>query len=123
MFWKKKNPDQRAKELHALLDRISRNSTTTAVGNTTTEAVIVGMNDKYIRKIIREALEDYEIPADGESGKHAEENVIAMAEKLNLTLTEIGASRPICLDCEELLKLNDITAKTEFSGKKSKKRK
>jgi hypothetical protein len=37
-------------------------------------------------------------------------------------MIEIGASRAICLDCEAIIKANGIEAKTEFSGKVSKKR-
>jgi hypothetical protein len=52
---------------------------------------------------IRKALEDHEIIAKSYLGNHAEENIIAEAEIRNLTLFEMGASRPICLDCEDLL--------------------
>jgi hypothetical protein len=44
------------------------------------------------------------------------------AQERNLTLIEIGASRPICLDCEEKIRLGGIETQTEFSGKPSKKR-
>jgi hypothetical protein len=115
------NPDKRAKELHSLLDKQGQNRSTTAVGNTEEEqTIIVGTSDQYMRKAIFNALLSHETPADSENGFHAEENVIAMAEKLNLHLTEIGASRPICSDCEELLKAKEIEAKTEFSGKNQK---
>lgn len=114
--------DKRAKELHSLLDKRSQNSSTTAVRNTQEQITLVGTSDKYIRKAIFEALQAHETTAESKLGNHAEENIIEMAEKMNLHLIEIGASRPICLDCEELLKEKGIEAKTNFSGKKSKNR-
>ncbi len=120
----KTDPDKRAKELHDLIkDERKKRHTTTAVANTQEDQTIVGTSDSYMRKEIKEALLEHETPADLIDGNHAEENVIDMAEKLKLNITEIGASRPICADCEELLKEKNIEAKTEFSGKKSKKRK
>lgn len=44
------------------------------------------------------------------------------ATERSLTLLEIGASRPICLDCEEMIKAKGIETLTEFSGKVSKNR-
>jgi len=49
-------------------------------------------------------------------GNHAEENVIDEADERNLTITEIGASRPICHDCQYKIEEKGIEAKTEFSG-------
>ena len=115
--------DERAKELHELLDKRSQNSSTTSVGNTLEEKAIIGTSDKYLRKVIKEALLEHEIIAESSPNSHAEINVINKAETLNLTLTEIGSSRPICLDCENTLKSKNIAAKSSFSGKKSKKRK
>lgn len=63
-----------------------------------------------------------EIVAKPNLDKHAEEDIIEEANKRNLKITEIGSSRPICFDCEALLKKLNISTKTKFSGKKSKKR-
>ncbi len=117
------NPDERAKELHNMLsDERKRKHTTTAVGNTTEDISIVGTNEEYLRMEIRRALESHEIIAKSHPGNHAEENVIREAEARELTLFELGASRPICLDCENLLTNKNIEAKTDFSGKPSKNR-
>jgi hypothetical protein len=67
-------------------------------------------------------LLEHEIIARSRTGNHAEENVMDEATERNLTLVEIGVSRPICLDCEELIKDKGIETKTEFSGKISKNR-
>lgn len=117
------NPDERASFLHSLIkSSFARNQTTIAVGNTKEKVSIVGTNDKSHRKEVKEQLNENEILAKSKSGNHAEENVVAEAEERNLNLTEVGASRPICLDCEELLKSQEITLKTKTSGKKSRKR-
>lgn len=121
---KKKNPDKRAKELHEKIkDSRKKRSVTTAVRNTETEISIVGTSDRYLRKEIREALNENELEAKSILGNHAEQNVLAEAEKRNLTIVEIGASRPICLDCEEELKEKGIFSWSPFSGKKSRNRK
>ncbi len=117
------NPDDRAKELHNMIsDERKRKHTTTAVGNTTEQISIVGTNEEYMRMEIRRALLSHEIIAKSQPGNHAEENVILEAEARDLNLIEIGASRPICLDCENLLLEKNIEAFTDFSGKPSKNR-
>jgi hypothetical protein len=116
------DPDKRAKELHSKIKHThTQSKTTTAVLNTEEGKVLVGSSEKSLRKEIREALEKHEIEAFGEG--HAEETVIQNAIGLGLTGIEIGASRPICLDCEYIINENNIIAKTEFSGKPSQKRK
>jgi len=119
-----KNPDKRAKELHDLItDERKKRHTTTSVGNTSEGRSIVGTSEEYLRIEIKKAMQAHEIPAKSRKGNHAEKNVLDEAQQRDLTLVEIGASRPICLDCENLLKDKDIEAKTEFSGKRSKNRK
>lgn len=118
-----KNSTQRAEELHNLiLDERKKRHTTTAVGNTLEEITIVGTNEEYMRYEIRNALLEHEVIAKSRLGNHAEENVIDEAEERNLTLLDLGASRPICLDCEEKIKSAHIETQTEFSGKVSKNR-
>jgi hypothetical protein len=118
-----KNPHDRANELHELItDARKQRNTTTAVGNTAEEVAIVGTNEEYMRLEIRKALFENEILAKSRTGNHAEENVIEEANLRNLTLIEIGASRPICLDCETILNEKEIKTQTAFSGKVSKNR-
>ncbi len=118
-----KNPHDRARELHDLItDERKKRHTTTAVGNTAEDTSIVGTNEEYLRLEIRRALSEHEIIARSRAGNHAEENVMEEAQERNLTLSAIGTSRPICLDCEEKIKAWDIHNETEFSGKVSKNR-
>ena len=118
-----KNPTERAIELHNLIeDDRKRRNTTTAVGNTNSTLTIIGTNDEYMRLEIKKALLDHEIVAKSTPGKHAEENIIAEATSKDLKILEIGASRPICLDCEELINELGLETTTGFSGKKSKNR-
>lgn len=115
--------DERAKNLHSKIrNKIASNMTTISVGLTEEEAII-GTNDVRLHKDVKFALKEDEIPAKCHKDKHAEEDVIAEAENRNLTIKEIGASRDICSDCEELIKEKNIPTDTPFSGKKSKKRK
>ena len=119
-----KNPDLRAKELQNLHENERRKRhTTTAVGNTENETSIVGTNEPYLRKEVKTALNDHEIPAKSKEGNHAEENVMDEADERKLNITEIGASRPICNDCENKIKKKGIFTRSKFSGKKSNKRK
>ncbi len=115
--------DKRVKELHGKLGKITQDKTTTSVGLTEEQIGIVGSSEGRLRKIVKKALYDFEIEAKGQSGKHAEEYVIDEAEKRNLKLTNISASRPICIECQELIEGKEIKTNTSFSGKKSKKRK
>ena len=118
-----KNPHDRARELHDLItDERKKRHTTTAVGNTMEDIFIVGTNEEYLRLEVRKALFEDEIIARSRAGNHAEENVMDEAEARNLTLSAIGASRPICLDCEEKIKTMGIDTETEFSGKISRNR-
>lgn len=122
-LFERKNPTERAEALHDLIeDERKKRHTTTAVGDTKEEISIVGTNEEYLRPEIRRSLLPHEIIAKSKPGNHAEENVIEEAADRNLSIVEIGASRPICLDCEEMLKELGIHTQTGFSGKKSKNR-
>lgn len=118
-----KDPTQRAHELHELIeDERRKRNTTTAVGNTDTEVSIVGTSELYLRTEIKKGLLPHEIVAKSQVGNHAEENILHTAAEKNLKILSIGASRPICLDCEEQIKALNIETSTPFSGKKSKNR-
>lgn len=119
----RKDPTKRAQELHELMeDERRKRHTTTAVGDTDTDISIVGTNEIYLRTEIKRGLLSHEIVAKSKPGNHAEENILDTAAEKNLKIVNIGASRPICLDCEEKIKALGIETETEFSGKKSKKR-
>lgn len=111
------DPEKRANELHKKIKfKFTRDKNTTAVLNTDTDAIIVGSNEVRLRKEQREALYDNEIEATGQG--HAEVTVINKAEELELNGTEIGVSRPICENCEKLIKENGIDNKTKFKSQK-----
>lgn len=118
-----KNPEKRAKELHnEIKDEFKKRKITIAVGNTDNDFSLVGTSEKYMQNDVLKAMNDDEVIATPNYDKHAEEDIIYEAEKRDVKVTDIGASRPICLDCEDIIKENNITPHTEFSGKKSKKR-
>jgi hypothetical protein len=117
------NPDDRAKELHSHLGIVTQDKTTTAVGLTEENIGIVGSSEGRLRKIIRKLLFPFEVEAEGEAGSHAEQNVINEAKKREMKLTNMGASRDICIECQEMIENANIEASTTFSGKKSKERK
>ena len=119
----RKNPTKRAQELHELIeDDRKKRHTTTAVGDTDTDISIVGTNEIYLRTEIKRGLLPHEIVAKSKPGNHAEENILDAAAEKNLKIVNIGASRPICLDCEEKISSLGIETETAFSGKKSKNR-
>ncbi len=119
----KENPDKRAKELHKeIKDEFKKRKITIAVGHTNSDLSLVGTSERYMNKDVINAMNENEVIAKPNYNKHAEEDIIEEAEIRELKVTDIGASRPICSDCEKLIKENSIIAHTEFSGKKSKKR-
>ena len=118
------NPEERANQLHDLLpNERTKRHTTTAVGITTENISIIGTSENYLRLELKEAFKENEISAKCKQGNHAEKNILEEAEDKQLTITDIGASRPICLDCEIKIKEKGIKSWTIFSGKKSRKRK
>lgn len=123
LFNKKKyNVDERVEGLHLKLGKVTQNKTTTSVAISKENVGIVGSSEGKLRKSISKELYDFEIEAKGEPGKHAEVYVMEEADKKDLTITNIAASRPVCIECEEIIKKKDIKTNTPFSGKKSKKR-
>lgn len=117
------NVHERAKDLHNKLGKATQDKTTTAIGLTDDECGIVGSSEGKLRKSIKKWLFDFEVEAKGKPHRHAEENVMDEAGKREKKLTEIGASRPICKDCQEQIEEQNIQSGSPFSGKKSKKRK
>ncbi len=118
------NPNDRAKEIHDVItNKIAHNMSTIAVLTTNSEVVIVGTSESKLRNEQRKILKENELEAESITGNHAEENAIAEAKKQHLTGIEIGVSREICIDCQELIEKEEIISHTAFSGKKSTKRK
>ena len=118
-----KDPQERAKELHDLIqDEFKKRKVTIAVGNTDSDFAIVGTSERVMQKDVLKGIKEDEVVAKPNKDKHAEEDIVAEADKREVNVVEIGASRPICSDCEELIKGRNIETKTPFSGKKSIKR-
>ena len=116
-----KNLQKRAKELHNLIKyKHARDRSTTAVLSTDHNRSIVGSSEMRLRREQRQALDKDEIEATGKG--HAEETVMNKADEWGMKGKEIGVSRPVCSDCEKLIKSKNIETKAIFSGKKSIKR-
>lgn len=112
--------NKRAKEIHEALPHETQKRTTTAVGKTTDGKILVGSSEKKLRKPQREALMENEIEVVGEG--HAEETILNHAKEHGMKVEEIGASRPICQDCDDMLKDAGTTSTSPRSGKPSTKR-
>ena len=97
--------------------------TTTAVGYTQQGISFVGTSDKRFPKEIIKALSDDEEMAEPHPENHSEEDIIKKKKNRELDLTDIGASRKVCKDCEDKIKEKGIVSWTAFSGRKSRKRK
>jgi uncharacterized protein YfeS len=117
------DPDARAKYLHSLLQNPFTKSRVTIAVLTTNKETVVGTSEPQLRNVQKQALNSHEVEAiDDKNDKHAEEKVIAKAKEMGLEAREIGASRPICSDCEALIKQEGIVPKTKLKKKKSKNR-
>jgi hypothetical protein len=87
---------QRAKELHSVLGEGTQSRTTTAVGAATTaegeSVTLVGFSEDNLRTQQRAALKPGEIAVSGKG--HAETTILNYAEKNNIKVHAVGASRP-----------------------------
>ncbi len=108
------------KEIHGTLPAATQRRVTTAVGLTEDGSTIIGSSEETLRRAQKALLSPGEIAAEGLG--HAEETVINTAKGLNKKVAEMGARRPICSDCEELMKSKNIEIKSPTSGKKSRTR-
>lgn len=119
----KQNPDIRARYLHnEIKDEFKKRKITIAVGNSDNNFSLIGTSEKYLHKDVLNAMSNMEVLANPNYDKHAEEDIIIDADDKDIVIKDIGASRSICLDCENLIKTHNITSHTAFSGKKSKNR-
>jgi len=98
--------EQRAKELHGLLNKHAQNRRTTAVAKVTnpdgTESIVVASSRKRLDRIQRQNLKPNEVEAIGEG--HAEVTIINHAMKNEQIVVDIAASRPICPNCADEIK-------------------
>lgn len=112
--------DDRAKEIHSALPKATQSRTTTAVAEVTnpdgTTSLLVGSSEVRLRPAQRNVLTTEEIAVKGVG--HAEQTVINHANANGQKVNAVGASRPICSNCENAI--NNAGAKPvgKLKGKK-----
>jgi RHS repeat-associated protein len=99
--------EQRAKELHGLLDPQAQRMRTTAVTETKEGVTYVSSSRDTLSPAQRAALKPGEVEATGPG--HAEITGINNAKQAGLTPTATAASRPICPTCAQTLKEQGVT--------------
>jgi hypothetical protein len=99
--------EQRAKELHSLLDPRAQRMRTTAVTETKEGIKIISSSNDKLAAVQKAALNPGEVAAEGAG--HAEVTGINAAKQAGLTPTATAASRPICPPCAQALKEQGVT--------------
>ena len=99
--------EQRAKELHGLLDPRAQRMRTTAVTETEEGVTYVSSSKNALSKAQKAALQPGEVAAAGPG--HAEITGVNAAKQAGLTPTATAASRPICPTCAQALKEQGVT--------------
>lgn len=99
--------EQRAKELHGLLDPRAQRMRTTAVTETEEGVRYVSSSKNALSKAQKAALQPGEVAAVGPG--HAEITGVNAAKQAGLTPTATAASRPICPTCAQALKEQGVT--------------
>ena len=105
-------------EAHTQLDQTAQRFKTTAIGRSTSGKLFISSSDNIVPKVQRTWAESKGITVINMKDAHAEESLI----KSGKGITEIEASRPVCLDCEDLMNEKGVKSETPRSGKKSRKR-
>ena len=106
-------------EAHSQLDETAQRYKTTAIGRDSKGKLYISSSDNIVPKPQRTWAESKGITVVNMKDTHAEESLI----KANKGIKDIEASRPVCLDCEDLMKKKKVKTNTPLSGKKSRKRK
>jgi hypothetical protein len=99
--------EQRAKELHGLLNPQAQRMRTTAVTTTKEGVTVVSSSENALSKAQKAALKPGEVAAEGAG--HAEITGINHAKQAGLTPTATAASRPICPECAKTLQEQGVT--------------
>jgi RHS repeat-associated protein len=100
--------EERAKELHGVLDPRAQRARTTAVTETEEGVTVVSSSERRLAPAQRAQLRPGEIEGVGEG--HAETTGVDAAKKAGLTPTATGASRPICPECAKTLEEQNVKA-------------
>ncbi|WP_258521770.1 RHS repeat-associated core domain-containing protein, partial [Taylorella equigenitalis] len=114
--------DKLAVQASEYLQERSRKSVTVAVGRGESGKLYVATSEDYSRKGIKDwARDNNAINVNSKTNMHAEETLRNFAPE---KMSEIGSSKPICVDCEHGMRKNNIKFNEEnTSGSKSSKRK
>jgi len=104
-----------ALELHGLLDKTAQEKRTIAVGTYSDGTRGTASSTYYMTKEQQNYAKEHGLKYVKGSG-HAEEKLIKDGVK------DVEVNRPICSDCEKLIKDCGLSTETLFSGKKSKNR-
>ena len=115
--------DKMSIEASQVLPERTRSAVTIAVGKGESGQLYVSTSEKTTRPAIRDWASDNNVinVNSRTPDMHAEESLRNFAPE---KMSEIGSSKPICLDCETGMRKNDIDFNEEnTSGKKSKTRK
>lgn len=97
-----KTAEQRAKELHSILDSRAQRARTTAVTETREKIRVVSSSERRLTPGQRAQLGANEV--EGVGLGHAEVTGINSARQMGLTPTGTAASRPICPSCSNSLR-------------------
>ena len=89
--------EERAKEIHSILDPIAQSKRTTAIVETAEGQNLVSSSAQSLTPAQRAALGPNEIAVSGQG--HAEVTGLNAAKNMNLTPTNVAASRRICTNC------------------------
>jgi RHS repeat-associated protein len=104
----------RASEIHAAVPRATQTRTTIAVADAVDEqgnqVRVVGSSEPRLRVAQRAMLKPGEIEAKGNG--HAEVTVLDHLRVNNLSIRSIGASRPVCANCNVAIESFGIKAAT-----------
>ncbi len=111
---------ERAKEIHSAVPTDTQGRTTIAVADATdvngNKVRIVGSSESSgLRKQQKALLQPGEVAATGLG--HAEVTVVNFAKNNGLSISEIGASRPVCVNCYVFLHENNVIPVTPISKK------
>lgn len=115
--------DKMSIEASQVLPERTRSAVTVAVGRGESGQLYVSTSENTTRPAIRDWASDNNVinVNSRTPDMHAEESLRNFAPE---KMSEIGSSKPICLDCETGMRKNDIDFNEEnTSGKKSKTRK
>lgn len=102
------SPDVRAREIANVMPEPTQSSVTISVGDArnpeTGDIYRLFSSSESTNRVSVESIYDYEYEVSRQSGAgHAEDNIMQFVNENGWELLEAGASRPICLVCEQAI--------------------